>query len=137
MTVCVICGKASQPESYCESSIKRLMRVRKLCFDCAFWTDLAKEHATDPNWFRIGSTSYIAASRLAEGQHAKRVWGKGFGGEEFFVQTHEGRLVRTDNLWHQGTMPDWLRKEYPSNARILTAEEYKLLKGEHNDRTNR
>ena len=47
---------------------------------------------------------------------------KGFGGRKWLVTFHDGRTVRTDNLWHRGRVPDAFRALLPDNATLTSAE---------------
>lgn len=43
---------------------------------------------------------------------------KGFGGSKFVIEFFDGRVIETDNLWHQGTIPPVWRAKLPDNARF-------------------
>ena len=43
---------------------------------------------------------------------------KGFGGTLWRIQFHDGRIVRTDSLWHLGDVPDDWREQLPDNATL-------------------
>lgn len=40
----------------------------------------------------------------------------GFGGSLFRVKFHDGRYLETNNMWHQGTIPDHFKERLPDNA---------------------
>lgn len=125
---CNQCGTENYSIGYLPGDIKRLMDLAKVCFTCAFWLDMKRKHKDDPLWCRIDGRSYWPSSVLKPGQLAAsqspRSGFKGFGGREFCIRFHDGRLIRTDNLWTQGEMPDWLREVYPDNAEFIKHEEY-------------
>ena len=52
---------------------------------------------------------------------------KGFGGRKWHVRFFDGRTVVTDNLWHNGTVPDAFRAQLPDNATLEDAEAPALL----------
>ena len=108
---CELCGneftRICEPESYIEN----------LCFDCSFWLkktnlpveDEAKRVIVNGQHFRLGSV------------HSGPF--RGFGGRKFTVLFHDGRLVETCCLWHQGEIPEMFREWLPDNAIFVQAED--------------
>lgn len=53
----------------------------------------------------------------------------GYGGHVWYIQFldnnqfRSGHIIKTNNLWHQGTIPPKFREQLPDNARFLTPEE--------------
>lgn len=41
---------------------------------------------------------------------------KGHGGARFQIKFHDGRVVETTNLWHQGEIPKEFKDKLPDNA---------------------
>jgi hypothetical protein len=117
--ICAKCGETGYDENFMKGPISTIMQQRGICFHCAFWLTLAKEHNENPLWLRIEGVSYIAESVLDIKQKSKREWGKGFGGTEFHIRLEDGTEFRTDNLWYQGEMPDWFAKSWPNNAEFI------------------
>lgn len=94
-----------------------------LCFNCNYWMELI-DKINDPEIYSI----------RIEGRHYQthknslfRRPGKynGFGGRLFIIQLHptepntDGTLIRTYNLWTQGTIPDYFRDRLPDNASFV------------------
>lgn len=113
--VCVYCGKEDYNEGYPPGDTLDVIKERGVCAGCAFWILIAEKN---PLWCRIGGVSYTPEAILKEDQEARQGQGRGFGGAEFHVEMDDGTKFRTDDLWCQGAMPDWIRDMYPDNARF-------------------
>ena len=107
---CELCGneftKICEPESY----------VENCCFDCSFWlrkinmseADEAKRVIVDGQHYRLGSA------------HSGPF--RGFGGRKFTIVFHDGRVVETSCLWHQGEIPKKFKGRLLDNAIFLQVE---------------
>lgn len=108
-----------------------LMREKHICFGCAHWHNIVEKHSNNPLWWRIDGRSYIPKKTLLPEEKAvsQRHSGpfKGFAGREFFIKTNNGAIYRTDDLWGQGVIPDWLSEQFPDNAEFVGKEEYWAL----------
>ena len=47
---------------------------------------------------------------------------KGFCGTKFCIKFFDGTVVYTDNLWHNGTIPDNFKKILPDDATLETVK---------------
>src|SRR6266498_3893081 len=87
--------------------------LRKYCFDCAFWHGYLENE--------VGGV-VIEHDNGHGGMELRHYWfdpGKpiapagrgflGFGGHKFTIKFFDGREVETNDLWHQGTIPDHFR----------------------------
>lgn len=90
-----------------------------VCQSVAFWRMLQAKHTGDPYWFIINGVSYgcsasaVCVNRQPRGGSNHR----GFGGRVFRVKKLcSDEMLVIDDMWHQGTVPDWLRPELPDNA---------------------
>lgn len=128
---CTNCGKEDYAINYTNCPEKRAMDEQGMCFGCAYWVALVKRLEKNLRWCRINGKSLTASSALKPGQPAvsqsRRGKLKGHGGREFCIKFHDGRLIRTDDLWLQGTIPDWLRETHPDNAVYIRREEFDAL----------
>jgi hypothetical protein len=118
---CSKCGNL-YTESYSRCRELELMQERHICFHCAFWYATVEKYADDPLWFRIKGESYHPSTLLERGDQAELAWSKGYGGGEFCIRKTDGTLYRTDNLWHQGSLPAWMRDRFPDNAEFITRD---------------
>ncbi len=112
---CELCGnkftRICVPESY----------IGNLCFDCSFWTkkiemseeDEARRVIVNNQHYRLGSNN--------SGPF------RGFGGRKFTVLFHDGRIVETSNLFHQGEIPKRFKKYFPDNAVFVPVETVPVL----------
>jgi hypothetical protein len=109
--ICQCCGK---------TYIKNLDRDVYLganCFDCSFWlrkTDYP-EDISDKRVVVDGNHYMISA--------VTDTYPQGFGGKLFIIQFFDGRIIKTNNLWSQGTIPDRFREMLPDNAVFLSTED--------------
>jgi len=112
--ICEFCGKSYR---------KRLLPKAYLgdnCFDCSFW--LKKQYLAEEDKKRqtIVDGSHYMFMISSEDEH---LIFRGFGGREFNILFHDGREVRTSNLWSQGKIPEEFRHLFPDNARFIEVEE--------------
>jgi len=107
---CELCGnsfkKICDPKSYVDNHR----------YDCSFWIRKIKTSEEDK-----------ARRVIVDGQHYRighnNSWPfRGFGGRNFKILFHDGRLVETGCLWHQGHIPLEFRQWLPDNAVFVQAE---------------
>lgn len=89
---------------------ERLLSVG-VCDYCDRWIE-NWQMRDDPKVARIGYQHYIIGPA-----HQKT---KGMGGHRSAIQFDDGRLVLTDNLWHQGRIPIAFAEALPNNARFVS-----------------
>jgi len=73
-----------------------------------FWN----RHVTnrDPNAVIIGGEHFIYIDSDIE---------KGFSGKKFTIKMNSGKIISTNNLWHQGKIPQEYRELLPDNAEFI------------------
>lgn len=92
----------------------------KFCFDCAFWlqyvvTDedglgvVIADSAGIRDHYRLPATGEL----LVKDRREKFL---GFGGRLMRIRYDTGHVVQTNNLWHQGTIPEKFYHLFPVNA---------------------
>lgn len=116
MTPCKFCNKPSEPERYNLDRIREIMEEQDVCFHCAYWL---MQHELDESHTKaglrrgvvIGGTHYT----LGDGKS----FFKGFAGRRWTIRFTDGETVTTDDLWHQGEIPDHLRHLFPDNATFV------------------
>ena len=109
-SICKLCG--SEYSRTCEDDAY----IGNNCFDCSFW--LKKTEYTG-----------VVASRRAiiDGEHYM-VYAetdgliKGSGGRRVIVQFFDGRIIHSNNLWCQGTIPQRFREMLPDNGKFGPVE---------------
>jgi len=87
------------------------------CFSTDFWIGHLA-HKNDENVARIKGLHYII------GEEDSKDSFRGFAGRKFYIKFNNGILVKTSNLWHQGTIPEFFKQYMQDNAKFLTREEY-------------
>jgi len=100
---------------------------RKYCFTCAFWHNQAskdRNHIEDPSLYPFVGVVTEEDGVLVHNcfnENTPIATGRGdflgYGGRAFYIQ-FDGvdEIVVTNNLWHQGTIPEWLRYLFKKNA---------------------
>jgi len=109
--ICEFCGR--EYSRTCEDDAY----IGKNCFDCSFWIkkinlpeeDEARRVIVDDQHYRLGLDNSVPF--------------RGFGGRKFKVLFHDGRVVKTSCLWHQGEVPERFRSWLQDNAVFVQAEE--------------
>lgn len=75
-----------------------------------FWSEKISMR-NDPNVARINGNHYI----IGGGKGAT----KGMSGAKHTIQFDDGRVVETDDLWHQGEIPVDFRQVLQDNAKFI------------------
>lgn len=111
---CVQCKKVE--ELRWMASINKELFENKWCFDCHFWEEKVRWAATSEKLcLRIDGHHYVANGIVPRG------FGMGFGGRLFkYKILATGEVGETNNLWHQGTIPDNFKERLPDNAVFIT-----------------
>ena len=80
-----------------------------------FWDNhIARKN--DPESIRVGGHHYrLIKPRFAGKTYRGRL---GFGGREWIIEYNDGRVVKTNNLWHQGGIPESVREQLLDNAKF-------------------
>jgi hypothetical protein len=106
---------ADKPDEWHMSCHKFTEAVGSLNFTREFWEGKLAI-ADSPRTVRVGGVHYHIGIDNPDSPF------KGFGGGLFLVQFNDGRRVRTNNMWCQGTIPSALRDKLPDNAVFITNE---------------
>jgi hypothetical protein len=88
------------------------MEEKQLCFSCNFWQEFVEYDRPEPRYI-IEGEHYIV---LPE---EPRTSLRGYGGKKFTIETDNGSILFTTNLWHQGTVPEHFRDRLPNNAKFI------------------
>lgn len=108
MKKCSYCKINESDLSCLECEEKKRMERDNLCFNCAFWS-LYVDKKDDERIARIDGNHYYIENNSSNGF-------VGFGGRDFKIKFNDGREIITNNLWHQGTIPDIWKDKLPDNA---------------------
>lgn len=117
---CIVCGAEFEPNDYVPEVAERLSSEH-MCHSCDFWN---MQHELDRDGSRmdavIGGMHYVIHPYV----DGKVQFGKGMGGNTVYVRFKDGRIVRSDNVWCQGEVPERFLDMFPDNAEFITAEAY-------------
>lgn len=83
-----------------------------LCSNCEFWFDITKKSDIHPIY---NGNCYCLAENIIDNRTPK--W-NGFGGQWFIVIFNDGRVFYTNNLFHNGVIPDEWRSKLQDNCVI-------------------
>lgn len=109
---CRICGKREEDNYFGN----RRMVDEKLCFACNFWDGYV--HVKDnPNHAVIEGCHYV----VCDSDSSNPRW-NGFGGQVFKIKWSDGREKETNNLWAQGSIPEYFQRELVDNAQFVRKE---------------
>ena len=109
---CTKCGKTNDSEHYSG------LRNKAMCFSCNFWTE-TKER----NPLIVNGNSYLDGGNQVGGSRSLL----GFAGRVFrYRRLGETEWKETNNMWHQGTVPEVFREEMPDNAEFANVTKHNV-----------
>lgn len=106
------CKECRKEIEYCYLN-KDTLAERSLCFNCNFWTELFGT----PN--AIVMESHGKRNQYMAGPDTGRKSDKGFGGQYWKIKFNDGRILETNDLWHQGEIPEHFYGRFPVNAEVV------------------
>jgi len=129
--ICKIDGKIIGAHGYAESHRERLESVG-ICPECDRWIELWQSRNNE-NVARIGGQHYMFGDHLREyvinakdslkaivdGWAPKKRASLGMGGNKVVIRFNDGRHVITNDLWHQGAIPESFKNVLPDNAEMV------------------
>ena len=111
MTInCRECG-AEENRQFAQLTMNRMIE-KQLCFTCDHWTKLLAHK--DESIRLDNGFHYIDGGKSNGPSHAK-----GHGGHRWLIEFFDGRVIDTDNLWCQGTIPEHFKSRLPVNAKVI------------------
>lgn len=113
---CRRCSRPFSTKTWCKPYPEVLTR-ENLCFSCYHWMNEAIPKYGQPGKVVIGRNVYSFDPKRP--MVAIRNDGQfyGHGGREFHIKLKAtGEIVKTNNLWHGGQIPDRFAEEMPDNA---------------------
>lgn len=87
------------------------MIEKNLCFGCNFWDAMVERN----DRIIANHTCYKDGGNKPSGDRSCM----GFGGAQWKIRMNDGRLIETNNLWHNGEIPKHFWERMPDNAVIL------------------
>ena len=122
---CPICGRVDDPEEYISSRIKEIMEEKKCCFHCAFWYRI---HYMDPDEETIpvvvNHTHWSFPSKEPVHYQKSHGWSYRPIPTMNYILFDDGRVAETNQLWHQGNIPEPFRELLPNNAVFIDKADF-------------
>lgn len=139
---CPICGKPINLEDFdLNREIPKLMKAQDVCYQCAFWFKLKRldydKNLEKENKIAIITPDYSHWVTTVPGSIL--MVPSAFGGiyqtklqpintlGVIDRKTKQVYIIRYNNITHQGTIPEHLRKLFKVNGVFLSPQEYKML----------
>lgn len=103
-----------------------------VCDTCDFWLDKWRMRNQN-NVIRVDGQHYMFGDHLQDARitqdttlemlakSMKKKDGLGFGGRGMVIRFNDGRVIITNDLWHQGTIPTRFANVMPNNAEMVFA----------------
>ena len=121
-SVCSRSGTLYQPEHHPPARADpfgQYMADHHVCFNVAFWECLEQMIGKTDLWFRIDGHSYNCSAKAVCTDRPPRSTSslRGYCGRTFkirYLGTND--VLAIDDLWSNGTMPDWYKVNHPDNA---------------------
>ncbi len=121
--VCHLCGSPIELESYDQKSrLTKKMKHERLCFNCAFWTD---KFENPPKGREIINGSHYILHPWNNDRFGRF---NGFGTGGFYILHNDGTVLRSNDVWFQGNIPERFKDKFPNTARAITRSAYTKLK---------
>ena len=128
---CPICGRIDDTEEYINSPIRKIMEEKKCCFHCAFWFNISKgdqyiEYHSIPVVVNHSHWSYPSSEPV----HLERSNGWSYIPISIlhYILFEDGRVAKTNQLWHQGTVPEHFYDLIPNNAVFIDRSEFDQIR---------
>lgn len=127
--ICKICRKIVGANGRCDR--ERLESVG-ICPDCDFWIE-KWQMRDEPQVARINGEHYMYGNSMQDYEvnlsdsleSIAKNWvpakkGYGMGGSKTIIKFHDGRIVITNDLWHQGEIPERFKNLMRDNAEMVS-----------------
>lgn len=112
MNRCNECGVEDYIADYLSGEEKTIMDEESVCFDCAFWLNLYRNCSES---IIFDNCHYIDGGFSNDDSEFL-----GYAGDVFEIEMMDGKTIKTNNLWHQGEIPEHFRDRLKNNAKIIS-----------------
>lgn len=137
---CQVCGKPINLEDFdLNMEIPKLMKAQDVCYQCAFWfkrldydKNLEKENKIAiitpdySHWITTVPGSILMVPSAFGGIYQTKLQPINTLGV-IDRKDKQVYIIRYNNITHQGTIPEHLRKLFKVNGVFLSPQEYKML----------
>lgn len=116
--VCKQCGKARFALRWNDDVLRKLAE-REVCFTCNHWLELLEPQGHMARVV-VDGRHYMYDNRMP---YVEKPTGfMGHGGTVFNIKfLNSGDVIKTNNLWTQGEIPEHMLKYFPNNAVFIEA----------------
>lgn len=112
------CGNEDDTSRFMKGDLRQRMESRNLCFNCSFWWEKVEWEQQGQPWVvRVDGVHRTIGPDPKPGTPGHCF---GHGGHRFVFRFHDGRVVESRNVWHQGDIPERFRELLPDNAVMET-----------------
>ena len=128
---CPICGRIDDTEEYIDSPIRKIMEEKKCCFHCAFWYNI---NEVDKDTYDLSIPVVVNHSHWSyplsnpirlEQSHG---WSYRPIPTMHYILFENGMIAETNQLWHQGTVPEYFYDLIPNNAVFIDLAEFNQIR---------
>lgn len=124
LTYCSLCGNKIWMQGYnIQSRITHIMAKNRVCYDCAFWTELI---AYPPEYMEVVKNQCLRLHPVADKKDKTLILG-GKGKTRYFMRT-DGSLIQSNDIWTIGTIPERFISQLPTTAIEISFKAYRQLK---------
>lgn len=114
--------KGIDPDNWANCRMKDIMIEKKTCFECAIWLDIIESDKKNSDKILICKGNHFIAHGWLRKEDMNGFIG--FGGDPFYFRMKDGSLYRSNNVWHQGEIPNHFKEILPDNCEMISKEEY-------------
>ena len=119
---CHICGRTDDFNSYDhECALYQMMKQEHICHQCAYWLYIIQNPPL--NMEVIGGVVYVANPFVRRPFNVI----KGHRGKEFYIRKRDETILRVNNLWRIGKIPDRFKGYFQETANFLSLMTYQKL----------
>lgn len=120
--LCHLCSSPIDLGNYdLKLPLPKKMKDEQLCFTCAFWKD--KIDNPLENRQIINGEHYVFNPWIENKQAFM-----GHGGKEFYIMLADNSVIRSNNVWLQGEIPEMFRLQLPDTAKFITKHAYNKIR---------
>jgi hypothetical protein len=119
---CRYCGSPVDLENYNQKlPLPQVMKKEQLCFACAFWKNLIDNPVP---YRQIINGTHWTFNPWSD----KPMMFAGHGGRAFYIMLNDGNVLRSNNAWFQGEIPEHFRSQLPDTAKFISRTAYYKIK---------
>lgn len=99
--------------------VREKLEARGMCHTCDIWEEIIDELT---RFVVIDGTVWAPKKDNPEWRAISGGWGLGCGGRMHLIERFDGELIKCNNLWCRGNVPEMFRDRIPDNAKFLRCD---------------